>query len=398
MNSSWRIGRIFGIDIKLHLTWWFVFVLIIWSLSSSFFPEFFPGYDVKTYVIMGIVATILLFLSVLLHELSHSVVAKSRNIKVESITLFFFGGVAGISDEDIPPASEFLMAIAGPLFSLVLKGIFFLLMTFSQNLFLVAISFYLYQLNFVLALFNLIPGFPLDGGRALRALLNWHYHDLRKATQIAVFGGKIFAGILIFFGIVQLWAQTSTGLWLLFLGGFLYVIANASYEQVIFKEVLNKISVKELMTKKVNLLSPKMKFSDFTQKYSNSEQEVFIVKDKNFSGILDSRRIQKTSREAQERMILQQLALPLSAVRGLQETDNAYQAFKRFVEENLEILPVSKKEKISGYITRKVLTHRLIWSLKYGVKSKINKKGLLGRDNESGNPLLAPEVDQTSAR
>jgi Zn-dependent protease/predicted transcriptional regulator len=398
MNSSWKIGRIFGIDIKLHLTWWFVFVLIIWSLSSSFFPQFFPGYGVKTYVIMGVFATILLFLSVLLHELSHSLVAKSRNIKVESITLFFFGGVAGIADEDIPPASEFLMAMAGPLFSLILAGIFFLLMTFTQNIFLVAISFYLYQLNFVLALFNLIPGFPLDGGRALRALLNWHYRDLRKATQIAVFGGKIFAGILVFFGILQLWAQTSTGLWLLFLGGFLYVIANASYEQVIFKEVLSKITVRELMTKKINTLSPKMKFSEFTQKYSNSEQEVFIVKDKGFSGILDSRRIQKTSREAQERMTLQQLALPLSVVRGLQEKDNTYQAFKRFAEENLEILPVLKKEKVVGYLTRKVLTHRLIWSLKYGVKSKVNKKEPQNTANENRNSLLASEVDQTPAR
>ncbi len=347
---------------------------------------------------MGIIATILLFLSVLLHELSHSLVAKSRKISVESITLFFFGGVAGIGDEDISPTSEFLMAIAGPLFSLLLAGIFFLIMAVSQNIFLVAISFYLYQLNFVLALFNLIPGYPLDGGRALRALLNWHYHDLRKATQIAVFGGKIFAGILVFFGIVQLWNQTSTGLWLLFLGGFLYVIAGASYEQVVLKEVLNKIFVRELMSKKVNSVTPKMKFSEFTQKYSNSEQEVFLVKDKNFSGILDARRIQTTSREAQERMVLQQLSLPLSSVRGLQESDNAYQAFKRFAEENLEILPVFKKERIVGYITRRVLMHRLVWSLKYGVKSKVNKKEPSKNKNENPNPLLASEADRTSVR
>jgi len=348
---------------------------MIWSLSTTFFPEFFPGYTVKEYVVMGIIATILLFISVLLHELSHSVVAKLRNIQVESITLFFFGGVAGINDEDIPPKSEFLMAIAGPLFSLVLAAVFFIFTKYSTNLTTVAVTFYLYQINLVLALFNLIPGFPLDGGRALRALLYWHYHDLKKATQIAVWGGKIFAGIIIFSGILQLIYSSGSGLWLLLLGGFIYVIAGASYEQVLYKEVLDKILVTEIMTKKLTLLKPEMKFSDFTQKYSNSEEEVFIVKNKTFSGILDARRIQKTSPEAQQRMTLQQLALPLNLVRGLQKSDTAYAAFRRFAEERLEILPVYQREKIIGYLTRRVLMHRLIWGLKYGVKSenKVNK-------------------------
>ncbi len=400
MNSSWRIARIFGIDIKLHLTWWFVFVLVIWSLSSSFFPQFFPGYGAKTYIFMGIMATILLFLSVLLHELSHCLVAKARRIRVESITLFFFGGVAGISDEDISPGSELLMALAGPIFSLLLAALFFGITLLTTSAIIVAISFYLYQLNLVLALFNLIPGFPLDGGRALRAILNAYYHDLKRATKIAVFGGKLFAGVLVFFGILQLWNQTSSGLWLLLLGGFLYVMAGASYEQVLFKDVLNKIFVSELMSKKIISLKPTHKFSEFTQKYSNSEEEVFLVKDKNFSGILDARRIQKTSREAQERMTLKQLALPLNAVKGLQKEDTAYTAFKRFAEENMEILPVYQKSKIVGYLTRRVLMHRLIWSLKYGVQSKasskFNKKNPpLDQKNETPNPLLASETNQS---
>ncbi|MFH0700805.1 MAG: site-2 protease family protein [Candidatus Woesearchaeota archaeon] len=400
MNSSWRIARIFGIDIKLHLTWWFVFVLVIWSLSSSFFPQFFPGYGAKTYIFMGIMATILLFLSVLLHELSHCLVAKARRIRVESITLFFFGGVAGISDEEISPSSELLMALAGPIFSLILAALFFGITLWTKSATWIAISFYLYQLNLVLALFNLIPGFPLDGGRALRAILNWHYRDLKKATKIAVFGGKLFAGVLVFFGVVQLWNQTSSGLWLLMLGGFLYVIAGASYEQVLFKEVLNKIFVSELMVKQITSLKPTQKFSEFTQKYSNSEEEVFLVKDKNFFGILDARRIQKTSREAQEKMVLKQLALPLNTVRGLQKEDNAYTAFKCFAEENMEILPVYQKSKVIGYLTRRVLMHRLIWSLKYGVpgkvSSKFNKKSSPPqKKNETPNPLLASETHRT---
>ncbi len=120
--KSTKIFTIFGIDIKLHFSWWIVVVLLAWILSTSFFPQFFPDQTTKTYWTMGIIASLLLFVSVLLHELSHSLVAKARNIRVESITLFFFGGVAGITKEKMKPSSEFLMAIAGPIFSLLLLG------------------------------------------------------------------------------------------------------------------------------------------------------------------------------------------------------------------------------------------------------------------------------------
>ena len=194
MNNSMKIFRVFGIDIKLHFTWWFVFALIAWSLSSAFFPHYFPDQTQTMYWSMGITASLLLFVSVLLHELSHSLVARAKNIKVESITLFFFGGVAGITKEDMKPSSEFLMAIAGPLFSLVLAGIFFVIWKINGNVFWTAITYYLWQLNLILALFNLVPAFPLDGGRAFRAILRAYFKDLKKATRIAVIGGKLFAG------------------------------------------------------------------------------------------------------------------------------------------------------------------------------------------------------------
>lgn len=374
MNSTLKLFRIFGIDIKLHFSWWFVFALLVWSLYSTFFPQFFPDNTSQTYLFMSIIAALLLFVSVLLHELSHSLVAQAKKIKVESITLFFFGGVAGISDEDMSPKSEFMMAIAGPLFSLVLAAVFYGIMKLNLGIIWNAITFYLYQLNFVLALFNLIPGFPLDGGRAFRAILYWHYKDLKKATKIAVAGGKLFAGILIFLGILQLIVQIGSGLWLIILGGFLYFISGLSYEQVVFKEILGKIAVTELMVKKVTMLNPKNSFAEFAQKYSNSEQEVFVIEDKSFAGILDARRIEKMSPEMQKRINLKEVALPLNTVKGLQKSDNAYTAFKRFSEENLEILPVYDKRKIVGFITRRVLMHRLIWTLKYNIQGKATSK------------------------
>src|SRR3989338_1988486 len=139
MRGATKLFRIFGIDVQLHFSWWFVFALLAWSLSSSFFPQYFPGLENQAYWIMGIISVILLFVSVLLHELSHSLVAKAKKVKVESITLFFFGGVASIDDEDLKPSTEFLMAIAGPLFSLLLFWVFYLIYFLNGNLFWTAI-------------------------------------------------------------------------------------------------------------------------------------------------------------------------------------------------------------------------------------------------------------------
>jgi Zn-dependent protease len=366
MKHSTKLFSVFGIDIKLHFSWWFVFILIAWSLSVSFFPQFFPDLSTKMYWSMGITASLLLFVSVLLHELSHSLIAKARRIKVESITLFFFGGVAGITREKMRPSSEFFMAIAGPIFSLLLAGAFFLLYKYNGNLFLTAISFYLYQLNFILAIFNLIPGFPLDGGRAFRAILYAYYKDLRKATRIAVKGGKFFAGILVVLGIFALFQGIGGGLWFVVLGGFLYYIAGMSYDQVVLREILIKIKVKEIMVKKFIKLKPEMKFSLFLKKYANSDKEVFMVKGKNFAGILDLNKVNKMPSKMQEMIQLKQIALPLSKVKKLNVDDNLYYALRRFTEQNLDILPVMKGDKILGLVRKSTLTHRLVWSLKFG--------------------------------
>ena len=276
MKGSIKLFSIFGIDVQLHFSWWFVFAFLTWSLSTSFFPHYFPGFDTQWYWVMGMVSVVLLFVSVLLHELSHSLVARYHQIKVENITLFFFGGVASINDEDMKPGSEFLMAIAGPLFSLVLAGFFFLIHKFNGNPFWTAITFYLYQLNFVLGLFNLVPGYPLDGGRAFRAVLYRYYKDLKKATRIAVLGGRFFALFLIFVGVMSMFSSSGGGLWFIFLGGFLYFIAGVSYEQVLLKDALNQIPIMGLLTKDYVTLEPSTRFSAFLEEYLDNDQDIFL--------------------------------------------------------------------------------------------------------------------------
>ena len=370
MEGSLKIFRIFGIDIKIHFSWWIVFFLLSWSLSTAFFPQFFPGYLVKTYWLMGVVSALLLFVSVLLHELSHSLVAKAKNIKVESITLFFFGGVAGITKEDLKPSSEFMMAIAGPLFSLLLSGLFFVVYKFNGNVIWTGITFYLYQINLMLALFNLVPGFPLDGGRALRAILYAYFKDLKKATYIAAMGGKFFGGFLFFLGMISLISGVGNALWFIFLGGFLYFLAGMSYQQVVIKETLSKIPLKQLITAVVSV-SPELNFSDLIKKYTNSGEEVFLVGDDKFSGILDTRKIDKMQIQMQNMLKLKQLSVPLSKIKGLKINDNAYTAFSKFSENGVNILPVYEKDKLLGFVTRDIIMHRLIWDLKFsGLKER----------------------------
>ena len=361
-----KLFRIFGIDVQLHFSWWFVFALLAWSLSSSFFPQYFPGFENKTYWFMGIISVLLLFLSVLLHELSHSLVAKAKKIKVDSITLFFFGGVASIDDEDIKPSAEFLMSIAGPLFSLLLFGIFYLIYSLNGNIFWTAITFYLYQLNLILAIFNLVPGYPLDGGRAFRAILHAYYRDIKKATRIAVLGGRAFAVFLILFGIISI-TGGSGGLWFILLGGFLYYIAGVSYEQVLVKDVLSRINVKKMLSKNYAVLDPSLRFSEFLKKYPDDDEEIYLVKNASFSGIMDLKNINSMPAKMQKVISLKQLAIPLSKINTLRSTDSAYAAYRKLSELNLDFLPVVEKSTLLGFVSKAKLMQRLILALKFGV-------------------------------
>jgi len=384
MRGSLKLFRIFGIDVQLHFSWWFVFVLLAWSLSSSFFPSYFPGLESKTYWLMGIVSVLLLFTSVILHELSHSLVAKAKKVKVESITLFFFGGVASIEDEELKPSTEFLMAIAGPLFSLLLFAVFYLIYFWNGTSFWTAITFYLYQLNLILALFNLVPGYPLDGGRAFRAVLNAYYKDIKKATRIAALGGRAFAMFLILFGVISIVSGSGSGLWLVLLGGFLYFIAGASYEQVLVKEVLSKINVRKIMVKKYVPLEAAMRFSEFLKKYQEHDEDIFLVKKeakgadgKAVAGLLDLKNLNPIPPKMQKMISVKQLAVPLSKATTLQSSDSAYLAYKKFSEQNLDFLPVLAQSTLLGFASRRKLMQKLILALKFGIgveEGKRNKR------------------------
>jgi len=250
MKASFHLGRIAGVEIGIHYTWPFAFALISWTLAAEFFPRSFPGWVWPTYWATGVLSALFLFGSVLIHELAHSLVAQSRGLPVHGITLFIFGGVSSLGAEAKAAKDEFFIAVVGPVTSLVLAGLFaaLWLIVSDRNTPLTAILVYLALINGLLGIFNLLPGFPLDGGRVVRAVLWGATGNLAKATNIAAGVGQIMAFALIGWGVFQVLSGNFVGgLWIAFVGWFLSGAANSSRRQTAFQEALRGIPVSEVM-------------------------------------------------------------------------------------------------------------------------------------------------------
>lgn len=250
MESTIKIGRVWGIPIGLSTSWFLIFALVTWSLAVGYLPGAYPNLSTPTYWIIGVITSLLFFGSVLLHELGHAYLAQRNRIPVHSITLFIFGGIAQIEGEPKTPGQEFRIAIAGPLVSLALAGIFRVLYLFDQPIaFLAAPSEWLARINLMLALFNMIPGFPLDGGRVFRAIV-WYYTDFSRANRIATRVGKVVAVVFIGIGVFTMFTGNFfDGLWLVFIGWFLNNAASANYVQSSVHHVLQGVPVGEVMAR-----------------------------------------------------------------------------------------------------------------------------------------------------
>ncbi len=244
------LGRIFNIPIGLDYSWFLIFALITWSLATSYFPQLFAGWPVAEYWIISAATAILFFGSVLLHELGHSVIALRYKIPVRSITLFIFGGIAQIASEPPSATAEFWIAIAGPLVSFLLAGFFYAVQALAGSLApILALAQYLAYINGVLGLFNLIPAFPLDGGRVLRAIIWGVAHNFQRATRIAATLGRVIAFLFIFWGVWQVFAgNVFNGLWIAFIAWFLESAANAQVAQQQLHAILEGHTVAQAMS------------------------------------------------------------------------------------------------------------------------------------------------------
>ncbi len=257
MRSGFAIGRLFGVQIYIDWSWIFIFLLLVWQFGGGVLPAWHPDWPPALTWGTAILLAFLFFASVLAHELAHSLMAKARGLPVRRITLFVFGGVSSIEGEPPSPGAEFQIAIVGPVISLVLGAILLLLGGWNVSRVSNAmhhpvqveaqlgpgttILLWLGQINILLGLFNLIPGFPLDGGRVLRSLLWALTHNLRQATRWAAWVGQAIAWLFVVIGLSEFfgasWPFFGSGpvssLWLVFIGWFLNGAAAASYQQVV---------------------------------------------------------------------------------------------------------------------------------------------------------------------
>ncbi len=251
MKASVRLGRIWNIPIGLSTSWFFIFALVTWSLATGIFPATIPGLDAGVYWLLGLVTSVLFFSSVLAHELGHAFFALRNSVPVRAITLFFFGGVAEITREPKNAGAEFRIAIAGPLVNVMLAALFGGLAVLGQGLPMVeGPALWLARINLMLALFNMIPGFPLDGGRVLRAIV-WHFSgDEFRATKLATGTGQLVAFGFIGMGVFNAFTgDFANGLWLAFIGLFLNSAAAGSRQQAVAHKALEGMTAGQLMSR-----------------------------------------------------------------------------------------------------------------------------------------------------
>lgn len=237
MKTTVQLARISGIPLRIHLNWLITAVLVVWSLGAGYYPYLHPEWSTPTYWWLSVITAALFFGSVLLHEFGHALVSQREGVPVQSITLFVLGGVAHIAHEPDTPRAEFRIVAAGPLVSIVLALVFYLVSEISfLPMTVISASHYLSRINIILSIFNLIPGFPLDGGRLLRSLLWGIFRDFRRATRWATNFGLSIAVLFVGVGVFFMFSGNIVGgLWVAFVGGYLGFVARGA-QQITLKE------------------------------------------------------------------------------------------------------------------------------------------------------------------
>jgi Zn-dependent protease/predicted transcriptional regulator len=356
MRHSWRIGRLFKIDIFIDSSWFIIFVLFTWVLSTSYFPQKFPAYSSPRHWILGAVTCLLLFASVLLHELAHSLVAIHQGEQVRRITLFILGGVAQISAEPKEPIKEFVMALAGPFASMILSALFLMasfgLHTWSRPL--SAAAFYLAMMNMALAVFNLLPGFPMDGGRVLRAIIWKVTGDLPRATKIASRVGQGFAFFFIFLGVLQIMQGQLQGFWMIFIGWFLYTASARGYAQVLFENVLQGKKAEDLMERDLETVPGDISVQELVDTYILSKRDrVFLVGDeRGLLGIVCLEDVKTITPDQRPSTSVMQIMTPRAALEPVSLDTEGGEVLKRLVSKNIHQVPVMQDGEVVGIICR----------------------------------------------
>ncbi len=354
------LGKILGIPIGLDYSWFLIFFLLSWMLAVSYFPAEFKNWVVEEYWGAGIITTIMLFVSVVLHELGHSIIALKYKIKVKQINLFLFGGIAEIVGEPPKASAEFWIAIAGPIVSFLLAGIFYALQILTVNIpFVFAVFEYLAYINLVLAIFNLIPGFPLDGGRVFRAIVWGFTHNLHRATYIASVVGRFFGFFFIFLGVLQIFnGDIGNGLWIAFIGWFLESAAMAQLQQQLLEEQLTGHFVSEAMTNDYAIIPDDTTIQEVMDNHflGIGRRSLFVKKDNQFVGLLTLHRIKEIANDKWAYTHVTDVMIPHLETQKVDPGTPLWDALRKMDKNGVNQLPVMENNnEVLGILSRESL-------------------------------------------
>jgi Zn-dependent protease/CBS domain-containing protein len=366
VRGSLVLGAIRGIPIRIHFTWLIIFGLLSWSLASGYFPQHYPDLPITAYWIKAIIAALFLFGSVLVHELMHALMAQNLQVPIAGITLFALGGVSEMKQEPPSPSAEFMIAIVGPLASFVLAGFFWLVWRALEregpDPSFAAIALYLMGLNAVVAVFNLLPAFPLDGGRVLRSIIWGITKNLKKATYLATRVGRGFAYVLIIFGAMSLFAGAGfQGIWMALIGFFLLQGAQASYTQVLLKEALAGIAVRDIMVKEVVTVVPSLRVRELIERYflTYGYGGFPVVENGQVVGLVSLGDVKQVAPEDYDRVSVREVMVPLAERLIIAPEEDVSVAFQRMAEEELGRLVVMERGRMLGLVTKTGLSRFL---------------------------------------
>jgi Zn-dependent protease len=361
VKAQIKLGRIFGVEIGLHYSWFIIALLITFSLANQFQLNN-PSWSDSLRWGLALVTAVLFFISIVLHELSHALVAKARGLPVRSITLFALGGVAQIEKEAADAKTEFWMGIVGPITSFVI-GLLCLGITFALGWNppavpqqpLPAMLMWLGVINIGLALFNMIPGFPLDGGRVLRGILWWITGNARRATTIAARVGQIIAFGMIIYGVMQFFGGAGiNGLWLVFIGWFLLSASRESYAQMVITEGLRGLRVADVMSGEYTAIDGYLNLQTFAEEYlMRSGRRFFVVTINNRpEGIITPHEINEVPRARWPYTTVGDAMRPLDRTHSVGPNTPVTEALEVMATQDLNQLPVVSNGTLAGLISR----------------------------------------------
>jgi Zn-dependent protease/CBS domain-containing protein len=386
MGNSFRVARIAGISIEIHPSWLLILGFLAWSLSEGLYPDRYEGWSRAAYWATGIASSLLLFVTVMIHELAHALVAKRRGLEVPRITLFIFGGMSHLQRQPSSAGEEFQIAAAGPLTSLIIAAITgaagFLFGGMSDKA--EAILYYLALVNAALAIFNFLPGFPLDGGRVLRSIAWKRTGSFRRATRIAASVGEFFGYGLIFAGfVVLLTGGLLDGLWLAFIGWFLLGAARNEATGVQLEGVLARLTARQVMRADFPSVTPGTPIQSIVDDFmvGHGERAVVVANGGAVLGILTVSDVRRTPREFWDNTPAQRVMTPRDGVITVEASRPALEVLMLLGEKGLNQVPVLEDGRMIGLVTRREILERVQLA-----------ESLRGKDERRDGPADEPTI------